>query len=82
MSIIPDPVEAAQLRALYAGNLLVDTAEAAIRHYQPRTVAEAEHLLLSWPYTTELTEREVRAVLARFVADDPTHTASGPGGVL
>src|SRR2546430_11681577 len=73
MSIIPSPDEAAQLRTLFAGNPVIDAAEAALRAFgETLHVRNALRLLETWSHSPELSEREYRAVLARFVPP-PAH---------
>ena len=93
---IPEPTEDQRLRELFAGNPVIDTAEAAIRSFgTDLTRATARRLLQSWKYTPELTVRERQAVLARFpetldrdATEDYPHREplgygnSGPGGDL
>lgn len=65
--IIPTPNEAAELRALYAGNPVIDSAEAALRQLAVDHVRDAVEVLPNWAHYGELTERERQAVFARFV---------------
>lgn len=65
---IPTPREAAQLRAAYAINPVVDSAEQALRAFDRHLhVRDAARLLESWKHYAELTDLERRAVLSRFV---------------
>jgi len=80
---IPDPVEAAQLRALFAGNQIIERIVATLAPFvgdvdcqvhgpdgEPWSRAEAAAALLPmWKYFAEMTEREARGVVAFFVAD-------------
>lgn len=73
MNIIPDPAEARELRATYAGHPVIDEAEISIRGASyglpgPITPEDAAAVIADWP-AQELTDRERRAVVARFVAD-------------
>jgi len=71
--VTPEPyltaAEAAELRALFAGNPVIDHAESALRAFGvvDGESADAVKLLLAWPDFNLLTEREVRGVAARFV---------------
>src|SRR5438045_8692856 len=70
MSNYPDRDEAEQLQALYEGNPIIDTAEAALRAIgADLDRATARKLLQIWKYTPALSVRERRAVLARFPLD-------------
>lgn len=75
MSIIPTPTEAAQLRVLYVGHPIVDRAEQALRNLAVGHVRQALELLPMWAHYSALTDRERRAVLARFVPVPATHCA-------
>lgn len=60
-----------ELRALYAGNPLIDRIERWIREAMPGPedepdLADATALLPRYPHYKQLTERERLAVLARF----------------
>jgi hypothetical protein len=68
MNIIPDPVEAQKLRALYDGNPVIDAAELSLRSRGAGDVRDAVRLLEAWQ-APELSQRERTAVLARFVPD-------------
>lgn len=68
MSIIPDPSEARELRALFATHPLIGLAEDDLRAADANLhVRDAVTLLPTWMHYDQLAEREVRAVLARFV---------------
>jgi hypothetical protein len=70
MSIIPDPREAQELRRLFADNHVIDIAENALRAFgHDIDAVTAAKLLPMWRYTSELSDRERRAVLARFVPE-------------
>lgn len=82
-NVTPEPymtaAEAAELRALFAGNPVIDHAESELRTFGVRDgeSADAVKLLLAWPDFNELTEREVRAVAARFVPGEVIHFDAG-----
>ncbi|MER7273853.1 hypothetical protein ABT369_05330 [Dactylosporangium sp. NPDC000244] len=78
MSIIPDPLEAARLRVQYAGNPIVDLAEQALRAFVVDDARQAFELLTMWARQDELSPRECRAVVARFV---PEPEPSSPAAV-
>lgn len=65
--IIPTPAEAAELRALYAGNPVIERAEAALRQRGVDHVRDAVEVVSAIADHGELTERERQAVYARFV---------------
>ena len=67
MTIIPDPPEAARLRVLYRDNPVVDRACAALSAHPDLHVRDAVRLLEHWAHSPELSWRERRAVLARYV---------------
>lgn len=69
MTTIPSPGEAHELRVLFAGNPIIDLVEQALRDAGAGNLASAEVALRLWPHTAELTDRERRAVLARFMDD-------------
>lgn len=82
-NIIPDPDEARQLRAEYAGHPIIDRAEADLRQFDVAGAQAADQALLLWANYDELSPRERRAILARFVPDivpDPASDAAGNSG--
>ncbi|GAA3278981.1 hypothetical protein Dvina_01395 [Dactylosporangium vinaceum] len=69
--IVPTPAEARDLRTAFTHNGVVDRAEQALRTVRFVTdVATAAELLPTWAYADTLTERERRAVLARFMCPE------------
>ena len=76
ISSVPTPAEAVELRALYHGNVLVDLAERAVRaHGDDLHAQDAVRLLDTWRFSPDLTTRERRAVIARFVPPPPVRWA-------
>lgn len=68
MSIIPSPEQARDLRTLFAQHPIVGRAVAALCAFAADLhVRDAATLLPMWAHFAELSEREVAAVLARFV---------------
>lgn len=59
----PDP--------LFEGNPIIDLAERAIRAFGITDQPTAARALRTWVHRPELTDREVAAVLSRFVPGDP-----------
>lgn len=80
MNIIPDPVEARQLRAEYAGHPIIDQAEADLRTFDISGAAAADLALQQWHHYDELSVRERKAVLARFVPEPEADDAGGNSG--
>lgn len=84
MTAIPDPVEAARLRTLFAGNPVIDHAESAARATLGPD-APARHVmaaLAGWEHFDTLTDVERHAVLARFVPPPAEWCAVCGGPVL
>lgn len=80
MNIIPDPVEARQLRLEYAGHPIVDQAETDIRAFDIAEPHAADLALQQWHHYDELSPRERRGILARFVAEPAAEDAAGNSG--
>ena len=78
MPIIPDPDEARDLRALYADNPIVAEAEQALRAFVVDDPRQAFELLTMWVRQDEMTPRECRAVVARFVPEPVAEQPAPP----
>jgi hypothetical protein len=78
-NIIPTPAEARELHELFPMNhAAVNEAEKALRSWPIRTAEQAAEQLPSWERADRLSEREQRAVIARFIC---VETVIEPGAI-